>query len=85
MRRPRVSGEVSFFLYMPAAYYQKNETPSTPGMLAHTTPVGYLGPARAGRQSRLANIGKPAAYDQKMRLLLPPAAVAAVFLLTGVF
>ena len=43
-------------------------------MLAHTTPVGYLGPARAGRLRRLANIGKPGAYHQKMRLLLPPAA-----------
>ena len=53
MRRLRVSGEVSFFLYMPLAYHQKNETPSTPGMLAHTTPVGYLGPARAGQQADL--------------------------------
>ena len=34
-------------------------------MQAHTTPVGYFGPARAGRLRRLANIGKPEAYNKK--------------------
>ena len=54
-------------------------------MLAHTTPVGYLGPARAGRLRRLAKIGMPSAYNKKRDDLLTPGSCAAVFLLTGVF